>query len=248
MTTELTGTTALVTGSTSGIGRAIADLLAERGAHVIVSGRSLERGEQAVAEIRTSGGKADFVQADLNDVASARSLAQQAVSLTGQVDILVNNAGIYSFGPTAETAEETYDATYNVNVRSPYFLVAELAPLMAERGNGAIVNITTVAASKGLVGGGMYGSTKAALDLLTKSWAAEFGPSGVRVNAVSPGPIYTPGSSELGDLIEQLGAGTPAKRAGQAHEIATAVAFLVSDEAAYIHGTTLAVDGGALAV
>ncbi|BEP14396.1 SDR family oxidoreductase [Acidothermaceae bacterium B102] len=248
MSNDLTGTTALVTGSTHGIGRATADVLAARGAHVIVSGRNAERGEQAVAEIRAAGGKADFVQADLRDAASARSLAQQAIEVGGQVDILVNNAGIYSFGPTAETDEGTYDQTFDVNVKVPYFLVAELAPLMAERGHGSVVNITTAAAEKGLPGGAMYGSTKAALNLLTKSWSAEFGPRGVRVNSVSPGPIYTPGTADMTSMIEALGAGTPSQRAGQAHEVASVVAFVVSDDAAYVHGAVLAVDGGAAAV
>ena len=248
MSNDLTGSTALVTGSTNGIGRATADALAARGAHVIVSGRNAERGEQAVAEIRAAGGKADFVQADLRDAGSARTLAQQAIEAGGQVDILVNNAGIYSFGATADTDEQVYDQTFDVNVKVPYFLVAELAPLMAQRGRGAIVNITTAAAEKGLPGGAMYGSTKAALNLLTKSWAAEFGPQGVRVNSVSPGPVRTPGTSGMGDLLDGIGAATPSQRVGEAHEIASVVAFVVSDDAAYVHGAILAVDGGAVAV
>jgi NAD(P)-dependent dehydrogenase (short-subunit alcohol dehydrogenase family) len=249
MTTSLLGTTALVTGSTSGIGRATAETLADLGAHVIVSGRNAERGEEAVRVIRANGGKADFVAADLSDADSARSLAAEAAAITGHIDILVNNAGIYTFGPTANTTEADFNAAYDINVKAPYFLVAELAPRMATLGKGAIVNIATGVAHKGFVGASLYGSSKAAIILLTKSWAAEFGPSGVRVNAISPGPVYTPGTNSMGEgTIETFAVGTPAARVGEAHEIAAAVAFLVSDDAAYIHGAILPVDGGSVAI
>lgn len=248
MSSTLNGSTALVTGSTSGIGRATAQALAERGAHVIISGRHQERGEQVVAQIRAAGGKADFVAAHLSDASSARALAEQALSITGQIDILVNNAGIYSFGPTVDTTEADFDLSYDINVKVPYFLVAELAPKMAERGAGAVVNILTGVAHKGYAAAGLYGSAKASLLLLTKSWAAEFGPQGVRINAVSPGPIHTPGTDVMGEGIDAFAVGTPAARVGEADEIAAAVAFLVSDDASYIHGVILPVDGGSVAV
>jgi NAD(P)-dependent dehydrogenase (short-subunit alcohol dehydrogenase family) len=245
MNAQLTGSTALITGSTSGIGRATADALAELGAHVIISGRDTGRGETAVAEIRAAGGKADFIAVDLRDAASARSLAEQAVGITGQVDILVNNAGIYSFGATTDFDEQAFDDMYATNVKAPYFLVSELAPRMAARGRGSIVNITTVAAYRGLQGGAVYGSTKAALSLLTKSWASEFAPSGVRVNAVSPGPIATPGTAAMDPgMLQAIADSTQVKRIGQATEVAAAVAFLVSDNASYIHGAVIPVDGG----
>jgi len=193
MSTSLNGFTALVTGSTSGIGRATADVLAQRGAYVILSGRNAARGEAAVAEIRAAGGKAEFVQADLTDAASARELAGRAVSFTGSIDILVNNAGIYPFQSTVETAEELFDAVHNLNVKVPFFLTAELAPAMLERGHGSIINLSTIAARKGLPGAAAYGSSKAALDQLTRTCASEYGPSGVRVNAVVPGIIETEG-------------------------------------------------------
>ncbi|MEC3975234.1 SDR family NAD(P)-dependent oxidoreductase [Amycolatopsis sp. H20-H5] len=249
MSTELAGSTALVTGSTSGIGQAIAETLAGLGAHVIVSGRHLGRGEQVVGEIRAAGGEADFVAADLSGLDGVRSLAGQAIAVTGQVDILVNNAGIfYSGGPTAETTEAEFDAHYDVNVKAPYFLVGILAPHMAARGGGVIVNLATGAAHKGFAGVALYGSTKAALLLLTKSWSAEYGPSGVRVNAISPGPVHTPGTAVLGEGINVFAEGTPAGRVAEPHEIASVVAFLVSGKASYIHGVTLPVDGGAAAV
>jgi NAD(P)-dependent dehydrogenase (short-subunit alcohol dehydrogenase family) len=239
---------ALVTGSTSGIGQTIAETLAARGVRVIVSGRDEARGSEVVRIIRARGGDARFQAADLATAAGASDLAQASEKLFGGIDILVNNAGIFSFGPTAETTAAAFDTMFASNVRAPYFLVARLAPTMAARGWGRIVNITTMAAYFGMVGGALYGSTKAALQLLTQSWAAEFGPSGVTVNAVAPGPIQTPGTVSMGEALEQLGKTTPVGRPGTPAEVADAVAFLTSDSAAYVNGATIAVDGGRTAV
>jgi NAD(P)-dependent dehydrogenase (short-subunit alcohol dehydrogenase family) len=249
MTTDLTGSTALITGATSGIGKATAVQLAALGAHVIVSGRDRTRGDAVVAGIRAAGGTADFVAAELHDESSVRELATLAVELGGgHVDILVNSGGIFPFGATADTPAETIDKVFAVNVKAPYLLVAALAPAMAERGNGAIINITTMVADFGMNGMGLYGSSKAALVLLTKSWAAEFGPAGVRVNAVSPGPTRTEGTIPMGDSLDQLATAGPAGRVGQPEEIAAAIAFLAADQSSFIHGAVLPVDGGRLAV
>jgi len=165
--------TALITGGTSGIGRATANKLARLGIHVIVVGRNTERGEKAVAEIRAADGKADFISSDLQDAASAREVARKAIELgNGHVDILINNAGIYPFGPTHEMTEEMFERVYSLNVKAQYFLVVDLAPLMAKRGKGAIVNVSTMAADYGAPGMSLYGSSKAAINLLTKVWAA----------------------------------------------------------------------------
>ncbi|MCW2494929.1 SDR family oxidoreductase [Jatrophihabitans sp.] len=247
--TSLTGSTALITGSTSGIGKATAARLAALGAHVIVSGRDVSRGGAVVAGIRAKGGSADFIPADLGDADSVHQLATRATEAGGgHVDILVNNGGIFPFGPTADTPADQIDEVFAVNVKASYLLVAALAPSMAERGHGAIVNITTMVAEFGMSGMGLYGSSKAALVLLTKSWAAEFGPAGVRVNAVSPGPTRTEGTVPMGDALDLLAAGGPAGRPGEADEIAAAIAFLATDEASFVHGAVLPVDGGRLAV
>jgi NAD(P)-dependent dehydrogenase (short-subunit alcohol dehydrogenase family) len=249
MTNDLTGATALVTGGNSGIGRAAALALAQRGAHVVLSGRDALRGDQAVAEIRERGGSADFVAADLGDEASARQLARQAAELGGgHVDILVNNAAIYPFGPTHEATEKDFDRVFDLNVKVPFFLVAELAPKMAARGHGVIINVSTMVAEFGMAQMAMYGSSKAALVLLTKSWAAEYGPAGVRVNAVSPGPTRTEGMSGMIDALEQLAAAAPAGRPGLPEEIASAIVYLASDEASFVQGVLLPVDGGRVAV
>jgi NAD(P)-dependent dehydrogenase (short-subunit alcohol dehydrogenase family) len=241
--------TALITGGTSGIGFATARKLAQLGIHVLVVGRTAERGKKAVEELRAAGGKADFISADLRDAASAREVAKRANELgNGQVDILINNAGIFPFGPTHEMTEEQFDRVFSVNVKAPYFLVAELAPLMANRGKGAIVNLSTMVAGYGMPGMSLYGSTKAAINLLTKAWAAEYGPKGVRVNAVSPGPTRTEGTEAMGEGLEQLAARAPAGRPASAEEIAEAIVFLATDRASFIHGANLPVDGGRTAI
>ncbi|GAA1986599.1 SDR family NAD(P)-dependent oxidoreductase [Kitasatospora viridis] len=245
---EFSGKVALVTGSTSGIGRAIARTLAARGAHVLVSGRSAERGAETVAAIRAEGGKADFLPADLRDADSAHDLARRATEVGGHVDILVNNAGLSGFGPTTATTEADFDAMYAVNVKAPYFLTAALAPAMAERGGGAVVSVSTMVAGFGMPGMALYGSTKAAVNLLTKSWAAEFGPQGVRVNAVAPGPVRTEGTAPMGESLDQLAAQAPAARVADPAEIAAAVAYLAGDQASFVQGVVLPVDGGRAAV
>ena len=243
--TDLAGQTALVTGATSGIGRAAAVLLARRGAHVLVSGRDADRGDAVVAHIRAAGGKADFVAADLADGGSVRALARRATELGGgHVDILVNNAGVFPFGPTQGASDEDIDTVYAVNVKAPFILTGELAPAMAARGKGTVINVLTMVAHFGVTGMALYGSSKAALTLLTKAWSAEFGPSGVRVNAVNPGPTRTEGTAVLGEVIDEFAALAPAGRPASPDEIAAAITYLASDDASFVHGAILAVDGG----
>jgi NAD(P)-dependent dehydrogenase (short-subunit alcohol dehydrogenase family) len=241
MTNDLTGSTALITGGNSGIGRAAALSLARLGAHVVLSGRDAARGEQVVAAIRADGGRADFVAVDLGDEANARQLARRATELgDGHVDIVVNNAGIFPFGPTHEASEADFDQVFAVNVKAPFFLVAELAPAMAKRGHGAIVNVTTMVAEFGAPEMALYGSSK--------SWAAEYGPAGVRVNAVSPGPTRTEGTASMGEALDQLASAAPSGRPGLPEEIAAAITYLASDAASFVHGAVLPVDGGRIAV
>jgi NAD(P)-dependent dehydrogenase (short-subunit alcohol dehydrogenase family) len=242
-------TTALITGGTSGIGRAVAGKLAQLGVHVLVVGRNAERGQKTITELRAAGGQADFIASDLRDAASARDAAKKAIELGhGHVDILINNAGIFPFGPTHEMSEEQFDKVYSLNVKVPYFLVAELAPLMAKTGKGAIVNLSTMVADYGALGMSLYSSSKAAINSLTKAWTAEYGRSGVRVNAVSPGPTRTEGTEAMGEGLDRLAAEAPAGRPATADEIAEAVVFLATDRSSFIQGAKLAVDGGRTAI
>jgi NAD(P)-dependent dehydrogenase (short-subunit alcohol dehydrogenase family) len=249
MSNDFIGRAALITGSTSGIGRATAGRFAAAGAHVIVSGRDVARGEKAVAEIRAAGGAADFVAVELSDATSVRALAARAQELGGgHVDILVNNAGIFPGGPTTHTAESDIDAVWAVNVKAPFLLVGELAPGMIAHGSGAVVNVTTMVASFGFAGLALYGASKAALQLLTKAWAAEFAKDGIRVNAVSPGPTRTEGTEVMGDGVDQMAATAPSGLVASPDDIAEGILFLASDAARHIHGAVLPVDGGRLAV
>jgi NAD(P)-dependent dehydrogenase (short-subunit alcohol dehydrogenase family) len=233
---------ALVTGATSGIGRAIALQLADEGVEVIVHGRDTLRGAETVRAIEARGGRARFVAADLSDSTEVRRLAEEA----SDIDILVNNAGFSVFGDTAGLDAEKFDALFAANVRAPFLLVAALAPGMAARGHGSIINMSSMAGQIGLAGGAAYGATKAALASMTRAWAAEFSHKGVRVNAVAAGPVSTEGAAP--DRAAALGKTTLLNRAADPEEIAEVVGFLASPRASYITGAIVAVDGGRTAI
>jgi NAD(P)-dependent dehydrogenase (short-subunit alcohol dehydrogenase family) len=233
---------ALVTGATSGIGRAAALQLARDGFEVIVHGREASRGAQTVDEIRAAGGKAAFIAADLGIPAEIRRLAEEA----GDVDVLVNNAGFSWFGPTADLAIDKFDALFATNVRAPYILVGIIAPKMAAKGTGSIINLSSMVGQIGLAGSAAYSATKAAMSSMTRAWAAEFSPSGVRVNAIAPGPVLTGGAAS--ERIEALGSTTLLKRAATPDEIAAVISFLASPLSSYITGAIVAADGGRSAV
>jgi NAD(P)-dependent dehydrogenase (short-subunit alcohol dehydrogenase family) len=165
-------------------------------------------------------------------------------ALGGRVDILVNNAGIYPATSTPDLPDADLDAMLAVNVRAPHVLVAELAPAMADRGSGVIVNIGSWMARTGSPYAAMYTATKAALEQLTRAWAAEYGPSGVRVNTVAPGATLTPGNEDSLPILQQMTANTPAGTVVQPDQVAAGVVFIASDDAAMLHGSILDVDGG----
>jgi len=235
---DLEGKVALVTGATSGIGRAASVQLAAQGATVIVHGRDVSRGVAVVAEIENGGGTARFVGADLGEPAEALRLAEEV----GDVDILVNNAGFAWFGPSAELDAKTLDQLFAANVQAPYLLVSVLAPKMVARGHGVIINIASRAGTVGQPNTAAYGATKAALASFARSWAAEYGPAGIRVNSVSPGPVYTNAAAR--ELFDSLAETTVLGRPGEPQEIAEVIGFLASPRASYLTGTNIAVDGG----
>lgn len=249
MAARLEGKTALVTGSTSGIGRAIAERLAAEGARVVVSGRDSERGGRVTAAIGAAGGSATFIPADLaNGADGARRLAESVVEYFGGApDILVNNAGIYPSATTLTVDEAMFDSVMATNVKAPFFLTAALVPGMIERGSGSIINVGSMNGTRALSVGALYSSTKATLELLTKAWAAEFGPKGIRVNAVAPGVTRTEGNASVLEFARQFMASTPAGRVGEPAEVAAVVAFLASDDASFIHASIVPVDGGRVA-
>jgi NAD(P)-dependent dehydrogenase (short-subunit alcohol dehydrogenase family) len=209
---------------------------------VIVHGRNAARGADTVGVIEAAGGQARFAAADLSDAADVARLGFES----GEVDVLVNNGGFSWFGPTADLSTDVFDSLFASNVRAAYQLVAALAPGMAKRGTGSIISVDSMAGHVGLAGGAAYGATKAALTSLTRSWAAEFSPAGVRVNAVAPGPVYTDGADPA--RTEALGATTLLNRGAQAGEIAEVIAFLAGPRASYITGAVIPVDGGRTAI
>lgn len=239
--TELAGLAALVTGGTAGIGLESARLLAAAGASVIITGRDARRGAAAAAALGTG---VRFVAADLSDLDAVKHLAQQC----NDVDILVNNAAAFPGALTVDQDVASFQSTFDTNVRGAYFLVAALVPAMLQRGRGSIVNITSMVAFKGVPGASSYSASKAALESLTRTWAAEFGAHGVRVNSVAPGPTATDGVvAEWGETNDELGRALPLGRTARPVEIAQAVLFLASPRSSFITGSTLHADGGGAA-
>ncbi|HEY1640624.1 MAG TPA: SDR family oxidoreductase [Streptosporangiaceae bacterium] len=244
---RLQGKTALITGSTSNIGRAIALALAAAGAHVIVSGRDESRGAAVMARIRSAGGTADYIRAELDgSPAASQALATAATKrLGGRLDILVNNAGIFPAATTLTADSDMFDRVYAVNVKAPFFLTRAVAPAMIAAGGGVIINLGSWVARLSVPSGALYASTKGAMETLTRAWAAEFGPRGIRVNAVAPGVIADPDQYPDGEHpARMMMSGTPAGQAGHPGAIAAAAVYLASDDATFVHGTVLDVDGG----
>ncbi|GAA4867406.1 SDR family NAD(P)-dependent oxidoreductase [Actinomycetospora straminea] len=243
---RLAGRTALVTGATSGIGEAVARVLAASGAEVLVTGRDAARAARVVDAIAAHGGRAHALTVDLAGPADGvRAFAAEATSLLGgRVDVLVNNAGVYPVGPTDALGDTDLDAVLATNVRAPHLLVAAIAPSMAARGEGAIVNIGSWMSRVGIPMGAAYTASKAAVEQMTRTWSAEYGPRGVRVNTVAPGATATPGNADSADVLEAMTKATVAGRPVRPVDVAYAVRFAVTDEGAFLHGGSIDVDGG----
>jgi NAD(P)-dependent dehydrogenase (short-subunit alcohol dehydrogenase family) len=241
---RLEGKVALVTGSTSNIGKGVAIAMAAEGASVVVTGRDAARGAHVVNLIEAAGGHSAFVAADL-DGSAARSaqLAADAAAAFGPVTVLVNNAGIYPPDGTLATHEDIFDRVFAVNVKAPFFLTATVIPGMVEAGGGVIINLGSWIARLGIPAGAVYGATKGALETLTRTWAAEFGAQGIRVNALSPGVVYDdPSDVAAGPAAAMVT--TPAGKPGAPADVAAAAVYLASDEAAFVHGAVFDIDGG----
>ena len=245
--------TALVTGASRGIGRATALALAETGAHVLVHyGRSAPEAKSLVESIHSKGGRADAIRADLATPEGVASLAKEARSIVGdRLDILVANAGVSKSATIKDHAIEDFDNLFSTNVRSPFFLVQQLLPILGQGSN--IVLISSLAA-RAVVGKPdlenrsilLYAATKGAIETLVKNWAAILGPRGIRVNAVAPGVIETDMSNftKTEEGREATLGMQALKRIGKPEDVADVVAFLASDKARWITGASIPVDGG----
>lgn len=246
----LGGQVAIVTGSTSGIGRATAETLAAAGASVVVAARRQELGEQVAGSIRETGGQAMFHQADVRSTEQTDALVSATIERFGQIDILVNNAGIVAWGPTHETEDSILDDLVAVNLLGTFWATRSALPHMLDKGSGSIVNLTTTTAARGVPGLAAYSAVKAGVGSLTRTWATEYGPFGIRVNAVAPGVIETPmteGMLSDEGTVESFRERLPARRVGTPQDVASTVLYLVDPSNSYIHGVTVPVDGGALA-
>jgi len=249
----LQGKTTLVTGASRGIGRAIASALANAGAHVLVHyGRSAQEAESLVAGIRSKGGRANAIRADLGTPEGPTLLAKEVRSIAGErLDVLVSNAGISKVGTIKDHTAEDFDNLFATNVRSPFFLVQQLLPVLGEGSNIIVISslgARAVVGKPGLDNPSIlaYAATKGALETLVKNWAAILGPQGIRVNAVAPGVIETDMSTfTKTEVGRDVTLGMQAlKRIGKPEDVADVVAFLASDKARWITGASIPVDGG----
>ena len=242
---------ALITGATAGIGAGIAASVFAAGAFVVLTGRDQTRGIAVLEHGLEAGGRGVFVRADLSDGRDAIvELVTTAADAAGApIDVLVNNAAmLLEPTPTADVHETTIASAFATSVFAPFLLTGVVAPTMAERGGGAIVNIGSINGIVGMATSALYSSTKAALHSLTKSWAAEYAGSGVRVNTVAPGPTATDANVARAEFLGPILSRIPSGRMSTLDEVGAAVVFLASDAASNIHGATLTVDGGFSAV
>lgn len=245
---ELTGKVALITGSSRGIGRAIAETMAKQGAKVVVSSRKQEACDEVVTGIRADGGEATAIPCNIGRKEELEALVAATLRVYGRIDVLVCNAATNPvFGPMREASDEAYDKIMTTNVKSAFWLCNMVAPQMAERRNGAIIVISSIASMYGNRKLGLYGVSKAAEQQLVRNLAVEWGGDNIRVNAIAPGLIRTDFARALWEDPKRLAimeAITPLKRIGEPAEIAALASFLASDSASFITGQTIVADGG----
>lgn len=237
----------LVTGGSMGMGESHCNLLASEGAWVFVADINVDQGQQTVAKIRKSGGKADFVKLDVTQEKDWDEAMASIVQQAGRIDVLVNNAGILILKPIQDTSNEDWDKTMNVNVRSVFNGTRAVVPYMRKAGGGNIINISSIYGLVGAPGASAYQASKGAVRLFTKSCAVDLAPFNIRVNSIHPGVIETTMTKAMLDdpnIRPALLGPTLLNRPAQPIEVSQAVLFLASDESSYVHGAEIVVDGG----
>ncbi|MFT9847254.1 3-oxoacyl-ACP reductase FabG [Aneurinibacillus sp. REN35] len=236
---------ALITGGASGLGKKAAQLLCERGAHVIIADINEEQGQHAVSGLREAGGRAEFIEVHVGDEASVQALLSQVTKQEGRLDILINNAGITRDGMLHKMPKEKWDQVIEINLTGVYLCTKAAVPLMLANGYGRIINTSSVVGLYGNIGQTNYAATKAGVIGLTKTWAKELGGKGITVNAVAPGYIRTPMLDNVPEkVLDMMRRKVPVQRLGEAEDIARAYLFLASPYSSYINGAVLSVDGG----
>ncbi len=242
---RLAGKVAIITGAARGIGKATAQLFAREGARVVVTDIVQELGEKTASEIRENGGEAIFVPVDVTDFSSVQEMVAKTKEAYGRIDILVNNAGVLRDHSLVKMTHEEFDFVINVNLKGVFNCTKAVVPVMIEQGSGVILNASSVVALYGNYGQTNYVASKAGVIGMTKVWARELGPKGIRVNAVAPGFIRTEMTANLPEKVVQMVINrTPLRTWGEPEDIAYAYLYLASDEARFVNGTVLSVDGG----
>ena len=242
---DLSGKVALVTGASRGIGCSIAKILAENGAHVVCISRNVSDVQSVADEITAAGGSATAVACDISDSDNVTKLIKETVATHNHLDILVNNAGVTRDNLLMRMSEDDWNTVLNINLKAAFIAIKAAARAMIKQRKGRIINISSIVGLMGNAGQVNYAASKAGLIGLTKSTARELAPRGITANCIAPGYVATDMTNELGDEVQQsLNEKIPLGRIGQVEDIAYAVAFLASDEAEYITGQTLTIDGG----
>lgn len=244
---RLTNKVAIITGAGQGIGEAVARRFAEEGANVVVADINEDHANIVADAINATGAKALAVRVNVTDKASTEAMVKQTLEIFGRVDILVNNAGIIRDARLVKMSEADFEQVIDVNLKGVFNCTQSVVDHMLKQGSGSIINAASVVATYGNFGQTNYVASKAGVIGMTKVWAREFGPKGVRVNAIAPGFIETAMTAGIPDTVmNQLLERIPTRRMGKPEEIANAYLYLASDEASYVNGHTLAVDGGAV--
>ena len=236
---------AIVTGAAKGIGKKTAEFFAREGAEVIIADYDVEGGKESAEEINDKYGRAMFIEVDVSKTDSAKNLVEKTIEKFGKLDILVNNAGITADGFLAKMDEKQWDRVIDINLKGVFNCSKFAADQMMKQGSGVILNASSVVGLYGNIGQTNYAATKFGVIGLTKTWAKELAPKGVRVNAVAPGYTNTAMMETVPDkVLDKFKDKTPLKRLGEVEDIANAYLYLASDEASFVNGEILSVDGG----
>lgn len=235
----------IITGAANGIGAATARIFAREGAKIVAADINRQDGERLVQELREGGAEAIFVEVNVAEEASAQRLMERTLEAFGRIDVLINNAGIHRDGWLVKMSEEVWDLVIDVNLKGVFNCGKHAAKVMMDQGRGVIINTTSVVGLYGNMGQSNYAASKFGVIGLTKTWAKELAPRGIRVNAVAPGYTMTAMMDTVPEkILSAIKEKTPLKRLGEPEDVAYAYLYLASDEASYVNGAVLSVDGG----